>query len=736
MAIDLQTLANSMAPQSQPGQSPNPVEAFINSFGNTLKNAGNKVKDAYFSVQEPGSKVGGALDHIKVPFAGIPVPLGSIAKNTIFQKKSDVDETGRLFKGGITGTLSPEDQKKYQDKLNNMALMAGLSMAAPEALLGGEGAGMEGDAALSNGAEGVRDMRYKQGNFQTKSITNPLEASTETGAVREPVPMNPQPEVAPITESAPPPPTQTNPAVESSVNTGEPGKYKIFTKAGINGAERDALAQQATDNLPGTTAAEKYSSMAKRMSQISDNISEYNKVHPVSVPSSLLRQNYLASIDHLIAPEGTLESVASEQGMITPEKASQQADSFLQTLERKAGVKVSVDPETSLNNYSIEDLTKMKTTENDLNSKLLSKRYKDPSSLTPEEDLRLGIRDALDKTIIQKQPAIKDMTLEQSGLFSSTEPLQDYAKSEYADAQKLASQPNPNLEQKIVGAFSKRPITSSLITAGLSGLGLETYRGGKDLAPLSKIAGAGYNELFGDKAATSTTGGTGGQETAPPDFTSHMPIQDIKATTGVPITIDEYNQNIKSPMFAPGSNARAVLDQQLQQTKDTVANNLPDPVKRFMGVAPNSYKAMQVLNGTDLDSLSKTYKNLSGLSDFAAYTSNSSNPYAKQLVALDAVNGFYKQAFSLLTGKDPDEKTIIAPGDSGEQIKEKLAAQNNFIITNFKNNQPYWEAINPTTQPVTPTSNLPPVQSQTSLPAQPPAFPEPAMPAGFSMKQL
>lgn len=257
------------------------------------------------------------------------------------------------------------------------------------------------------------------------------------------------------------------PSIEAEVPKGEPGQFRVSTKAGIGGAARDAIAQNAVDNIPGVSAAEKYSNMAKRMGQLGDQITAYNAANPVSTTSEVLRGDYLKSIDNLLAPEGMLESTAQSQGLIGQKTASQMADEFIQTLERKAGVQVSADPQTSLRTYSIDDLTKMKQQANSVLGDLLEKRYNDPSSLTLDEKIRLASRDALDKTITQIQPAIKQMTLEQSGLFDSAKPLQKLSLTEQAAADKAALAPKPTLLDR-----AKAHPLGALGLAGVGGFGI------------------------------------------------------------------------------------------------------------------------------------------------------------------------------------------------------------------------------------------------------------------------
>lgn len=214
---------------------------------------------------------------------------------------------------------------------------------------------------------------------------------------------------------------------------GKPGAVKVYTDPAINGADIEANAQKAVDNIPGVTANQKYQNLGDRklpngqivkgrMSTLQDQIDAEIDADPKQVPSATLRSNYMDSINHLIAPEGTTPIEAEKQGLVTQDQANMYADNFIRQAQLKAGVEPSIDPSTATTSYNLGDIFKMKQQENGMVSPLLTKRA-NGGNLTPNEQLRIAGRDAYDKTITDTKPSLKNLTLEQSGLYNGLDSL-------------------------------------------------------------------------------------------------------------------------------------------------------------------------------------------------------------------------------------------------------------------------------------------------------------------------
>ena len=271
---------------------------------------------------------------------------------------------------------------------------------------------------------------------------------------------------------------------------GKPGAVKVYLKAddNTNAAQRENNAQNAVDNIPGVTANQKYQNIGTRydangnaipgrISAIQDLINAKTAANPTSITSATLRSNYMDSIKHLVAPEGTTAPEAAQLGLVTQDQANLYADNYIRQVELKAGVRPEIDPSTSTKIYTLSDIAKMKQAENELNAPLLAKRY-NGGNLSAPEQFRLAGRDAYDKTITDADGDLKNLTMEQSGLHDAM-PSLDAARRQEDNEAAQALKTKQGGMSKAKGALGKiaaigipvAGVATAALAAGLSNSG-------------------------------------------------------------------------------------------------------------------------------------------------------------------------------------------------------------------------------------------------------------------------
>ena len=278
------------------------------------------------------------------------------------------------------------------------------------------------------------------------------------------------------------------------------------------------------------------------MDELSQQIKSYNASNPVSVTQSELGENYMSKIKHLIAPEGTSAKEALDQGLITQEQANIYKNNFLRQTELKAGIKPSIDPSTSEAVYNIDDLTAMKKQANDLQDPLLSKRA-NGTSLSGREQVEIAGRDALDQTIINKQPQVKNFTLEQSGLYDAKKPLAKAVNQEYETAQKkpLSFLEKIKSQNPLLSAAEATVAGGGIINAAKSVLPSLEAAGGATLNAVSKIP----NQFGYYKEGQSPQAQPDNTNKNIPQYGSNPPS--IHTTADLPQTVDKVNINEQLP---------------------------------------------------------------------------------------------------------------------------------------------------------------------------------------------
>jgi hypothetical protein len=324
-----------------------------------------------------------------------------------------------------------------------------------------------------------RDMRFKQGNPQFRPNTNPevpTYATTQdapaTGFTPEELAQQRAAQVA--KESPSKPNTQTeipsyNPPDRGTDVLGEPGAVHIPVSSDVNTAAKQVTAQNAVDNIPGTTATEKFTNLRPRITELSNQINAYNAANPVNIPESQIKDSIVDQIKPFIAPEGTDLVEAHGRGLITSEEAKIMANDTVRQLKLQAGIDTpTIDSQSGI---PIDQITKMKQGYNQLYGPILAKRAAG-GNLTGYEQIQLASRDGLD-AIMPK--GVKDLSMEQSGLYNAEAELGKQANVDYKTAQAAANTPKENpITSLLKGSVSSIPHAAA--SAGvLAGLGIGGY---------------------------------------------------------------------------------------------------------------------------------------------------------------------------------------------------------------------------------------------------------------------
>jgi hypothetical protein len=394
-------------------------------------------------------------------------------------KQSIIDPITGLVKGFTGDPTLPDNANSYEQAGNQLAynvpltegigpaihsVLPALGMAAlgmndagklVKILKGGQEVEKAGVAAedvaratkdLPLGTSLERDLRFKQGNPSYKINPNP---EVPTYGIKQETPktgLTPQdlPPIVPPVEKPNVPIPPYNPPIRGVNEVGKPGNVHILVGGHIDDAAKLKTAQTAVDNIPGLTATDKFTNLSSRMGELSDQIKSYNASHPVNIPESEIKDSIINQVKPLIAPEGTDLVEAHQRGLITQPEANIIADDTVRQLKLQAGIKTPTIGATS--DLPIDQITQMKQSYNKLYGNLLSKRV-NGGNLAPYEQIQLASRDGLDSIIGTKQPQIKNLSLEQSGLYNAEEQLGKLQNTEYAQSQN----PKQGILNKVFG---------------------------------------------------------------------------------------------------------------------------------------------------------------------------------------------------------------------------------------------------------------------------------------------
>lgn len=584
--------------------------------------------------------------------------------------------------------------------------------------------GKEGLPPIESGSNLLRDKRMSVDNPNAfKANTNPK----GSGYAQEPpaypeTPVNPN--LAGLNKSTDPIAPITKPVIPD-----QPGlttaQQKVFAKNGLDqyqlpasyadkrvpleNIDKSVMANVIGGNSPEEIMKNIPAAEKRVWTQVTDKAK--------TIPAIDINKGVITHIDN------NLQDLV-HQGTITPEEAAKRLE------EEKLNIFSKANDLKNPTTISGSNLINLQTGANKVDPKNIPQGMINPTPYMNKAVAR-GYRDAIGGA----NPDIR------------------YAYNQYSSIKRIGEMSNTfrNTAGK-PPTFIDRLKQNPALAIGAAALGVpEVIGGAKAIGPLAANAGAmGLNlASTGVNGLASSLGYVPKGDAANPQkdeqithpgvipqntigVNTHMPIQDIKNATGVPITQDEYNQNILNPAYAPGSTARKNLDEQIALTHQTATQNMPGNIPQFMGTASAASTAYQTLNGTNLSELTKLYNKLSASNELSSYTSSPSKPYARELSMLNVANNYYQKALKDTTGGSVDDRNnIIKAGDSPEQIKEKLSYQANFTNETYSHYQPYWDAINPTangsTNPTqgnqTQTSPSTYQQNTQGLPSAPPALP-------------
>ncbi len=519
--------------------------SFIDDFIKSIQNSGGQVANELTNgVNAFGKVVGGQPLVPSMPGS----PTLSDAFNTANEQLA-----GNMIPGGdvLAGQATPES-------LGNTALFGltlGLGGAkSPEDVIK--------KSEVDEGALGTslkRDMRYKQGNPEYKVNPNPERATYSTVAPETSVTKtkttgaNPAPTQA--TQEQPETPTYT-PIVRGEKEIGKPGAIHINTDGSIDTAQKQTNAQKAVDNIPGTTATDKFNNLNNRMTEISNQIDSYNKANPITIPESAIKSKILDQVKPYIAPRGMQPAEAQINGFITEEQANIIADDTIRQLKKGAGIE-AITPNTQYD-IPIGDVFNMKTSFNKIYGGLLDKRYSG-GNLTTGQQVQLAARDGLDQAISEYQPKIKDLTLEQSGLYNSQGQLAKMANSEYQESLK----PKPNMFEKVMGNVKSNP-------AGYLALGGLGLMGGPGLLSAGEIAGGKLINLAGQAINSLEQGKNQSANEGGPKVENQqvlqLPQSSVHSYQSVPQSLDNVNtkEQLAKPSDILGTDGLPLLPSQEQ----------------------------------------------------------------------------------------------------------------------------------------------------------------------------
>lgn len=402
------------------------------------------------------------------------------------------------------------------------------------------------------------------------------------------------------------------PPIANELPKGRAGVIRVPFQEDANGALKQANSQAAIDDLPGNNAIQKYQSMNKQLGDLDKQIKVFNAAHPVSVSGDDVRNTYLKQMQPLMAAPGTSEIDAQKMGMITPDKAEFMADNYIRQMQLAAGLDITMDPSTQTGTYTIDQITDMKKAANGLNKGLLSARAAG-NNLTPEQKMQLANVDTLDGVIKQYQPAIKDLSMEQSGLYYGLDALTKAANEE---AKNLPA----NLAEK-AGNILKNPLFGIPAAA----IGLTEAKNIPDLLGKGIVAGqAGLKKIgsllnpSGDKALAA------GEVVTQPTvdrYTFDNPLTNGIVQGGADFAQTQGDLQAKIAQEKLNNPQQANTDQGIfdkNQTRYTAQSQVRDVAQNTQTLLSQANEAASALDAVDpsfVNALSQGYDSLSKASD-------------------------------------------------------------------------------------------------------------------------
>ncbi len=464
---------------------------------------------------------------------------------------------------------------------------------------------------------------------------------------------------------------------------------RVTLKPSVYGADREKAVQNTVDTLvPGKTGTEKYANLQPTMDKLGTQIQGVMAANPKTATLDQIMSDY----DTNLGKEGIYRT--SNVPKTTVQKM---ARSYVTKLYANAkGMPDNIAP----TEIADADLYQLKQAINQ-DAQSIFKKISNGTTITEPEKVILAARQSVDDTLSSLHPEVKELSKMQSHLYDAADSLFKAREKEIATVQ-----PGP-IEKLMQNPLVK--IGGTALLTGVGGYGL-----GK--LPLGDLVGGALN--LGTK--NDTSGATKGMvlDTSP---STHLTGDEVKKSTGLTYTSDDYLRDIQSPQYVPGSNFKNSVDTKMAATNALASQNLPHETASFMGgTAQQALNAQAQLKNVNLEGLNDVMKRFKTVQDIAAYTSSPDNPYAQDILNLKNANLQYVQAVKDVTGSAPDPKDTIQQGDTAEMIKEKLTAQNKFIKSTYKQYQPFWDARNPTNEntapttqgtmsPSAPAGNLPPI---------------------------
>lgn len=431
-----------------------------------------------------------------------------------------------------TSPLLMGQSKNLGEAGMDMAGMAMPFMGGVQALGEGEGefpiedaqAAAEGDAALSNGAEGVRDMRYKQGNFQTKSVTNPLEVADNGGPVREPVPMNPEPQSAPTAEVSPVKPTipgAVNPKgrtfdvtadiadKENIAQNTQRNKYIQYDAKGIsNPTERAQV--NATLNGYGITGSfdEQLQGIADKKGELSQAAASQVAADGGFTPRSTLEEQAI----HDVAYSGASRQIPNHE-------VPQAVNKYLNDVYVRA---TGGDPTKVLGNMLPDNIpdTTVQRMKSIMGEDAAGTFGKDPTTWTPSQQVARITRNSFDATLDKAHPEASILNNDTNDLYKAQEGITSGANKEAVKAADLINSPKQTGLGKI-GSLVGNVMNSKLglATLGLGGIALYDSQA-KGLSP-SVVSPTGLPPINSQPTGLpSIANGTGAVNSTPQNLTN------------------------------------------------------------------------------------------------------------------------------------------------------------------------------------------------------------------------
>lgn len=524
-----------------------------------------------------------------------------------------------------------------------------------------------------------------------------------------PIPEQPNTDYAPRSSYVKPTPEEINPHYDATAETGKPGAIRIQPNDELNGPRKAVIAQSAVDNIPGTTATEKFTNAEARVAQLGQQRDTIAAQSTALIPESQIREDYYNQIAPYIAPPNT----SPTGSQVTPAEAQTMVDNQIAQYQAKNGITPSIDPETQQPSYTVAQVAQMKDQANLYGKKLLEARG-NGVSLTPAQQIELAGRDGLQTTLKNAAPDVAKITQEQSGIYDAIPDLSKQAQQEY-----MTQQNNLPLIQK-VGNVLKNPL--SLIP-----ISTEIARGGKDIqnvvGGIGHIAGS-LGGALEQKLHPQSQQQTSVSENAPlppvmfPDVQTDNQghVQLPPASTGSSPFMSEQAREQAEANLTPGTPAYQKIEQQFSADQAMASKQATPAVSDFMKIAP-----AVLTNGNALsDDIGSGVVPMQLLHQFDTLNDAATkvNPkYQKAVSALDGFNTNFDSLYKTITGNDPTANLLISTKDYPQQAQAKLQYMMNFLAGTYGR---YQDAYAATTSPsgslspqgaVQPSASLPPIQA-------------------------